>query len=1541
MTELGLNFEELRQTIADLLEEDPGSIGAEANLFTLGLDSIVLMQLVGRWRQCGLEVNFAELAENPTVDAWTKLLSAREPIHRDAGTGAGARVDTSPEADVEFPPAVMQHAYWIGRQDGQPLGGVAAHLYTEFDGTGVDADRLRAAVERLITRHAMLRTHITKNGKQWIGKISGWAGLTVHDLRDLDHEKLITRLESIREKFSQQMLDIEHGEVFSTALSMLPGGRTRLHLDVDMVAADAVSYRILLADLARIYAQPDVTLPAINFSYRKYCAVRPEARREAARRAAQWWQNRLPDLPGPPELPLVTGSDVGECTGPVRVTRRHFMLPAPEYTALGEASRRRGLTPAMVVATAFAEVLGAWSAQPRFLLNIPLFDREPVHPDVGKLLGDFTSSVLLDVDLTEPVDFVARARRVQSRMHTDTAHSAYSGVEVLRDLTRHSGQQVLAPVVFTSALNLGELFDPLVQQCFGEPVWIISQGPQVLLDAQVTEMVGALLVNWDVREHEFAEGVVDAMFAAFERLVHRLAVSDTDWETPVNGLLPAGQLATRGRVNDTAGPHSGRLLHDGFFTASRQTPQAPALLWGERGTLTYGDLADRSLRVAAALQANGVQPGDPVGVTLPKGVAQVEAVLGILAAGGVYVPIGIEQPDRRRVTMLVTAGTRWVLTDSDGRDGMTWPPDVTPVVLAEAAQVPPAAAPIRVDPEQPAYVLFTSGSTGQPKGVEVPHRAAMNTIDDLIERFGLKPTDRTLGVSALDFDLSVFDLFAPLSVGGGVMVVEQEIRRDAQSWAKLIRDRGVTVLNCVPALLDMVLGTGVDLGASLRLVLLGGDWVHVDLPARLAAAAPGCRFVGLGGTTETAIHSTVCEVRSVPESWRSVPYGTPLRNVHCRVVDPTGRDCPDWVPGELWIGGLGVANGYRADPVRTADRFVEYQGQRWYRTGDNARYWPDGTLEFLGRRDNQVKIRGHRTELGEIESALEAHPQISRAVTAVLGERTTKLVAAVTSRASHHEQATTAPQWRSAVDRVLPAAQQGGRISPHADLKEAELVEALLTRLLTRRCSITDLPRKPNMLASQFGVADKHLPIFELWLSWLAGRGVLATNTVGFAAGSRLRVVAEPERWPRLVDHANGIPLCPVATRLAERADDLGAMLCGDLDALTLLEDPVLGTEALNDIIPAVVSALDDIANSLSDLADSLDRPLRIIELGGRTGRTAVRLLARLSPNRAHYTVTDFSAERLACAKQRLAHQPHQLQFSRLTGEVIPEHLHRHFDVVIANNSLHAFERVSSGLASAAELLAPGGVLLALEKVKPSPLDLIIDVWQTGFFNTLNNSTQRRDTWFLGLEEWRRLLTESDFDQVRTWHQGRLPVVQLRACRTTGSDPIRTGEIREWLAERLPAHMIPNRFVVLPHLPLTANGKVDRARVRRLLECESEPEAADSEPARGEIEEIVAATWAEALDVRTVSRTDNFFTLGGDSVLLLKVQTLLARRLRREVAIVDLYGYPTVAALAALFDAAETKSDELDRVAARARLQRRARQSRAAGSSRRETNDRA
>ena len=524
------------------------------------------------------------------------------------------------------------------------------------------------------------------------------------------------------------------------------------------------------------------------------------------------------------------------------------------------------------------------------------------------------------------------------------------------------------------------------------------------------------------------------MFTAFLGLLDRLAGADEAWREPVADLLGDEQRAVRARVNDTSLEYPRRCLHERFFARAGHVPDAPALMWGQTGVWSYGELAGRALRVAAALRHGGMYPGDTVAVSLPKGPEQIASVLGVLAAGGTYLPIGADQPDARLRRIMSIAGARLIITDrlvaSTGDLAAVSPVDVLdwpdPLTRAELA-----------DPDSIAYLLFTSGSTGEPKGVEVPHAAAMNTIQDLVDRYGVGASDRALGVSAMEFDLSVFDVFGLLSVGGAVVVVREEERREARDWARLVRERGVTLLNCVPALLDMLLVVGESdgLGDSLRVVLLGGDWVGVDLPGRLAAQVPGCRFVGLGGTTETAIHSTQCEVSDagVPADWRAVPYGVPLHNVACRVVDGQGRDRPDWAVGEVWIGGAGVAAGYRGDPERTAAKFRNVGGAggeaRWYRTGDLGRYWPDGTLEFLGRADHQVKLRGYRIELGEVEAALAALPGVRRAVARLTERRGGSLQAVVAGDLSLTE-----PALRAGAGEALP-----GYMVPELIVVRAEL----------------------------------------------------------------------------------------------------------------------------------------------------------------------------------------------------------------------------------------------------------------------------------------------------------------------------------------------------------------------------------------------------------------------------------------------------------------------------------------------------------------------
>jgi mycobactin phenyloxazoline synthetase len=973
---VGTSAETVRDEVAELLGVTSEDLDPNADLIASGLDSIRMMSLSGRWRKQGINIGFAALAANPTVSAWTDLVSEHvgTPVVEDVESAAD---DDDP--DAPFPLAPIQHAMWVGRHGEQELGGVAAHLYVEFDGAAVDPDRLRIAAAKLAARHPMLRQEILPNGTQRISDRE--LPVTVYDLRDLDAATADERLEQTRDAKSHQLL---HNEVLQLSLSLLPGDRTRLHVDMDMQAADAVSYRNFMADLAALYRGVD--LPELGYTYREYRAKLTASTPPPSEADLQWWAERVPELPDPPALPLVPRVDQAN---PLRNIRLWHIFDVATRDALFAAAHKRGITPAMAVAATYANALARWSSTSRFLLNLPMFGREPYHADVDGLVGDFTSSLMLDIDLTGTATPAERARAVQEVLHATASHSSVSGLNVLRDMSRHRGSQTLATIVYTSALGLGDLFAGDVTGQFGEPVWTISQGPQVLVDAQATPLANGLMINWDVRVEAFPPGVPEAMFAYQLAELERLATDDASWDAVDPPALTAQSRAVRAAANDTAFAPSGDNLVDGFHRNAVTTPEATAVISGT-GTLTYAELRDKALAVAAALQSRGVHSGDVVALMGPKCAEQIPALLGILTAGAAYLPIGVDQPAERATRILQTGGVEFALvTGSDVPDVLDacGVPALT-VADAEIIGDPDHFEHPAVSPQDLAYVLFTSGSTGEPKGVELTHDAVLNTLEFLYDHFDIGASDRALALSHLESDMSVPDVFGTLRVGGAIVVVDEEHRRDPDTWARLIHEHGVTVVNFLPGWLEMLTEVGESDGTSLRslrVILTGGDWVRPAMARAMLRRAPGARFAGLGGATETAVHGTLYEVTGdLPDTWPSVPYGVPFPNNACRVVSDRGTDCPDWVPGELWFSGRGIARGYRGRPELTAEKFVEHDGRIWYRSGDLARYRPDGTLEFIGRSDHRVKLSGYRIELGEIEAVLRRVQGVDSAVVAVV-----------------------------------------------------------------------------------------------------------------------------------------------------------------------------------------------------------------------------------------------------------------------------------------------------------------------------------------------------------------------------------------------------------------------------------------------------------------------------------------------------------------------------------------------------------------------------
>jgi amino acid adenylation domain-containing protein len=488
-----------------------------------------------------------------------------------------------------------------------------------------------------------------------------------------------------------------------------------------------------------------------------------------------------------------------------------------------------------------------------------------------------------------------------------------------------------------------------------------------------------------------AEGAA-SMAGHLQTLLEGMA-ADPARRLPDFPVLTREEQAERARWNAMEAEFPrGLCLHQAFEAHVDAHPHTTAVLYGDQA-ISYDELEARANRLALHLRGLGVGPESRVGICVRRSPAVLEAILGVLKAGGAYIPLDADYPPERLEHMRRTAGVTVLLTESALRERLP-AQGMAAVVLdadAQAIAAHPASRPESgVQPENLAYVIFTSGSTGHPKGIALAHRGVMNNLWDLNTAHRVGAADRVLLLSSLSFDMSVYETLGILAAGGAVVIPTADEARDPARWAALCRRHAVTVWNSAPALLGLLCDHAEAHPAQapdrLRLAFLGGDWVPVPLPDRVRAWAPGMAdFIVMGGATEASIHSIIYPVHEVDPAWRSIPYGVPMANQRAYVLDRHLRPVPTGVAGELFLGGVGLARGYTGRAGFTAERFVPDPvsgdaGSRLYRTGDLARYGADGTIELRGRIDHQAKIRGFRIEPGEIEAALGRHPAVARAV---------------------------------------------------------------------------------------------------------------------------------------------------------------------------------------------------------------------------------------------------------------------------------------------------------------------------------------------------------------------------------------------------------------------------------------------------------------------------------------------------------------------------------------------------------------------------------
>ncbi len=899
-----------------------------------------------------------------------------------------------PDGDP-VPLAPPQHRLWV--LDQLDPGSSAYNLPMGVRMRGaLDVAALRRALDEVVRRHESLRTVIASAEGEPVQVVLGPAPvpLPVVDVAGLPAAEREREARRLADEEAGRPFDLARGPLLRLGLVRLGEADAAVLLTMHHIVTDGWSMRVLVEEVSTLYAAfargAPSPLEELPVQYPDYAAWESSpAREEARERQLGYWREQLGGAP--PLLDVPTDRPRSAAVGSDGRTR-DFVLGREGRAALRALAEREQATPLMAFLAGWQLLLGRYADTDDVVVGMPVSGR--TRRETEGLIGFFVNTLAVRTRLSGD----ATARELVKRVREGVLGAQDHGdvpFERLVDALKVAREPAYSPLV-QAAFAFGGAGKKEGDGGGGGGGGGLLRLPGLVLEEMDT---GGAAAKYDLTLElhddgtavsgtlEYRAGLFDDATAA--RMTEHLS-GVLAWM----GGAPDGRLsglclltaAEREQVLRGWGARAGGLpagmLHGPIDAWVRRTPEAAAVRLG-REVLSYAELDAEANRLARVLRARGVGPEARVGICLERGPAAAVAVLAVLRAGGAYVPIDPGYPPARVALLLADAGARVLLTTSSVLE-------MVPAGACEAlhldrlAEEIEARAPDPLEsgaaPENVAYVLYTSGSTGTPKGVMVEHRSAANLIAASLESFGMRPGTPVLQAAALSFDFSVLEIFLALSGGGTVVVVRRDTVLDAEALTGVLRDQGVEMVFTPPALLGTLDPAGLP---RLRTLVVGGDRCPAETVERWA---PGRLMLNGYGPTEAAMYGTAAAC--APGRGESPPIGRPVANVRAYVLDRSLQPVPARVAGEIHLGGAGVARGYLGQPELTADSFVPdpfagEPGARMYRTGDRGRWSADGELEFLGRLDEQVKVRGFRIEPGEIEAALAQHPAVREAAVMV------------------------------------------------------------------------------------------------------------------------------------------------------------------------------------------------------------------------------------------------------------------------------------------------------------------------------------------------------------------------------------------------------------------------------------------------------------------------------------------------------------------------------------------------------------------------------
>jgi amino acid adenylation domain-containing protein/non-ribosomal peptide synthase protein (TIGR01720 family) len=1009
---------QIEEILGGIWEEVLGveRVGINDNFFELGGHSLLATQLISRVRQAfKVEVPLRRLFEQPTMRALAKVIEAERQEQSGGQSPPILRVSREQNMPLSF----AQQRLWFIDQLEPNSAVYNVHAAVRLDGQ-LNVTALEQTLTEVMRRHEALRTTFSVVDAEPVQVIAPARAVSL-PLRDISHlpdEERESEAERLASEEAQQPFDLEHGPLLRATLLKLSAKEHVLLFTMHHIISDGWSAGVLIREVTTLYATylrgEESPLEELPIQYADYAVwQREQMQGEMLEEQLAYWREQLAGAPAVLELPTDHARPVMQS---YRGAVESFTLRREMSEGLKQLSRREGVTLFMTLLAAFKVLLYRYSGQEDIVVGTPIANRN--RSEIEPLIGFFVNTLALRTELSGELTFLDLVKREREVCLGAYAHQEVSFERIVEELQpeRSLSHAPLFQVMMVmqnapeEALELGGMSVRAVA--------VEERTAKFDLGMTVKEtergIVGELQYNRDLYEAESIRRMIGHWNSVLEgvatRPEERIAELPLLSEEERRKILVEWNETAREYERDTC-------IHQLFEAQVERTPEQVAVAFGDKH-LSYGELNQRANQLAHYLRALGVGPEVLVGLMMERSLEEVVAILGVLKAGGAYVPLDTQYPEERlsfmmrdaKVTLLVTE--QRLLANLPDYKGQAVCIDKDCEVISEQSRENPTSD---VLADNAAYVIYTSGSTGRPKGVVVRHQGVCNVITASILSFDIDSGSRVLQLASLSFDASVLEIFLALLTGSTLYLIEPDVLLSGIGLTRVLREQAINIIALTPSLLDTLPTEPLP---DLSTIIVGGEVCSVETAKRWAS---GRLFVNAYAPTEATIYATALEWRENYHQY--VPVGRPIANTEIYILGRHQEAVPVGVPGEIYIGGDGLARGYLNRAELTAERFIPHifsnePGARLYRTGDLTRYLPDGNIEFLGRVDQQVKIRGHRIELGEIETVLGEHPDVREVVVIARedesGEK--RLIAYVVST----EQAPSVSELHSYLKEKLP-----------------------------------------------------------------------------------------------------------------------------------------------------------------------------------------------------------------------------------------------------------------------------------------------------------------------------------------------------------------------------------------------------------------------------------------------------------------------------------------------------------------------------------------